>query len=428
MVPSRRMDMSLRFARRRLPAYLTSALLALLAPWAPALHAQAEKPYVILVSLDGFRYDYAERFQTKNILSVREGGASAESIIPSFPSLTFPNHISIATGLYPEHHGIVGNSFYDPARAGEFTLRTASANGSWIDPRATPLWVLAEQQHVVAACMFWPMSDSEIRGVRPTYWKQFDESFPDINRVQQVLDWLKLPPQQRPHFITLYFGGVDRAGHSFGPDAEETAEAAKVVDGIIGKLRQGLDALGLPVNLILVSDHGMQAVEGEVSLGINEPQARVAIDGPLALIYCRNAETIDKIYQQLKNNSKLEVYKRAETPAAWHYRENPRSGDLVVMAKGRAILVGDEPRRRNPPKGMHGYDPQQDKQMQGIFYAIGPNVKPMKIAALENVNVYPFIAKILGLKVTGKLDGAEAVLDPIYRQAAPRSRTAAAGN
>jgi alkaline phosphatase D len=276
--------------------------------------------------------------------------------------------------------------------------------------------------------MFWPMCDSEIRGVRPAYWKLFDERFPDQQRVQQVLDWLKLPSDRRPHFITLYFGGVDHAGHSFGPDAPETAQAAQAVDGMIGKLRQGLDALGLPVNLILVSDHGMQAVEGEVSLGINEPQARVAIDGPLALIYCRSAETIDEIYQRLKKSSKLEVYKRAETPAAWHYRENAGSGDLVVMAKGRAILVGDEPRRREPPKGMHGYDPQQDKQMQGIFYAIGPNVKPMKIASFENVNVYPFIAKILGLKVTEKLDGEETVLDPIYRQAAARSRTAAAGN
>ncbi|HTS51279.1 MAG TPA: ectonucleotide pyrophosphatase/phosphodiesterase [Bryobacteraceae bacterium] len=428
MLSSRRMDTFLRFARRRLPAYLAGALLAWLAPWAPALHAQAERPYVILVSIDGFRYDYAQRFQTKNILAVRDGGASAESIIPSFPSLTFPNHISIATGLYPEHHGIVGNSFYDPARDGEFTLRASSTEGPWMDPRATPLWVLAEQQHLIAACMFWPMCDSEIRGVRPAYWKLYDDRFPDEQRVQQVLDWLKLPPDRRPHFITLYFSGVDHAGHSFGPDAPETAQAAKWVDGMIGKLRQGLDTLGLPVNLVLVSDHGMQAVEGEVSLGINEPLARVAIDGPLALIYCRNAETIDKIYQQLKKNSKLEVYKRAETPAAWHYRENPRSGDLVAIAKGRAILVGDEPRRRDPPKGMHGYDPQQDKQMQGIFYAIGPNIKPMKIASFENVNVYPFIAKILGLKVTGKLDGSEAVLDPIYQQAAPRSHTAAVGN
>ena len=422
------MDTSVRFARRRLAAYLAGIWLALLAPWAPALQAQTEKPYVILVSLDGFRYDYAERYQTRNILAVRDSGASAESVIPSFPSLTFPNHIAIITGLYPEHHGIVANSFYDPARASEYTLRTASINGSWMDERATPLWVLAEQQRVTAACMFWPMSDSEIQGVRPTYWKLFDDRFPDASRVEQVLDWLKLPAEKRPHFITLYFSDTDHAGHTFGPEAAETGEAARVVDGMIGKLRQGLEALGLPINLILVSDHGMQAVEGAVSLGLDESQARVEIDGPLALIYGRDADTIEKTYQQLKGNPKLEVYKRGETPASWHYSENPRSGDLVAVAKGEAVIVGNEPRRRSVSKGAHGYDPKQYKQMQGIFYAIGPNIKPMKIGSFENVNVYPFIAKILGLKVAGKLDGSEAVLNPIYRQAAPRSRTVATGN
>lgn len=423
------MGTSARFARRWFLPSFASALLALLAPPAPSLGGQTGQPYVILVSLDGFRYDYAERYQTKNILAVRDGGAAAESIIPSFPSLTFPNHISIATGLYPEHHGIVGNSFYDPARAAEYTLRASSTEGAWLDPRATPLWVLAEQQHVIAACMFWPMCDSEIRGVRPAYWKLFDDRFPDEQRVQQVLDWLKLPSDRRPHFITLYFSDTDHAGHTFGPDAAETAQAAQTVDRMIGRLRQGLDALDLPVNLILVSDHGMQAVEGEVTLdGIDASKVRVVRDGPVALIYCRDKETIQQTYQHLKKNPRLEVYKRAETPASWHYRGNPRSGDLVAVAKGRAIFASAEPRRGNSPQGMHGYDPRKYKAMQGIFYAIGPNIKPMKIGSFENVNVYPFIAKILGLQVTGKLDGSEVVLDPVYRPGAQRPRAVAARN
>ena len=413
------MDISLPLARRRLPACVAGVLLALLTVFAQSLRAQAEKPYVILVSMDGFRYDDAERYQTKNILAVRDGGASAESIIPSFPSITFPNHISIVTGLYPEHHGIVGNAFYDPARAAAYSLRTTSTDGSWMDPRATPLWVLAEQQHVIAACMFWPMCDGEIGGVRPSYWKRYDDGFPDTNRVEQVLDWLKLPAQKRPHFITLYFADTDHAGHGFGPDAPQTAAAAENVDSMIGKLRKGLDALGLPVNLILVSDHGMQAVDGEVDLGIDTSGVRVEMDGPLALIYCPDANSIEKTYRQLKKNANLDVYKRSETPASWHFNENPRSGDLVAIVKGRAIFRSAEGRR--PPKGMHGYDPQKYKEMQGIFYAIGPNVKPMKIGSFENVDVYPFIAKILGLKTTGKLDASAAVLDPIYRPAGSRA-------
>jgi predicted AlkP superfamily pyrophosphatase or phosphodiesterase len=393
---------------------------ALLVPL--GLVAQAERPYVVLVSIDGFRYDFADRYQTKNILAVRDAGAAAE-MIPSFPSLTFPNHIAIATGLYPEHHGIVGNQFYDPAREAQYDLHQTSTDGSWIDSRATPIWVLAEQQHVIAACMFWPMCDGEVRGVRPTYWKLFDGGFQDEKRVQQVIDWLKLPAEKRPHFVTLYFSDVDHAGHTFGPEAPETAEAAKLVDSMIGKLRAGLDALNLPLNLILVSDHGMLDVDGQVSLGdLDRSKVRVVIDGPMALIYCRDAETIEKTYEKLKKNPGLEVYKRGETPAGWHYNENARSGDLMAIAKGRAILASVEPRRGNPPRGMHGYDPREFKTMDAIFYAVGPNVKPGRIPAFENVNVYPFVAKILGLQVAGKLDGSEAMLDPIYRAAGAKAQ------
>lgn len=405
---------------------LAFSLLVSLTLLAPALLAQAERPYVILVSMDGFRYDYAERFQTKNILAMRDQGAAAESIIPSFPSLTFPNHLAIVTGLYPEHHGIVSNIFYDPSRGSEYSLRAASTEGSWMGARATPLWMLAEQQHVIAASMFWPMSDAEIRGARPTYWKLFDDSFPNEKRVDQVLDWLKLPADKRPHFITLYYSDTDHAGHTFGPESQQTAEAAQRVDAMIGKLRQGLDALHLPVNLILVSDHGMQDVSEEVALGVDPSEARVIVDGPLALIYGRDPESIQRMYEQLKKNPKLEVHRRGETPAAWHYSENPRSGDLIAVAKGKAIFATIEPRRGTPPKGMHGYDPRL-KSMEGIFYAIGPNVRPMKIGSFENVNVYPFIAKILGLTVTGQLDGSEAVLERIYQPAARNSR-AGAGN
>jgi len=395
---------------------------ALLVPF--GLLAQAERPYVVLVSVDGFRYDFADRYNTKNILAVRDAGAAAE-MIPSFPSLTFPNHIAIATGLYPEHHGIVGNQFYDPARRAEYSLHTTSTDGSWIDARAIPLWVLAEQQHVIAACMFWPMCDGQIRGVRPSYWKLFDSGFPDEKRVQQVLDWLKLPAERRPHFVTLYFSDVDHAGHTFGPESLQTAEAAKLVDSMIGKLRAGLDALNLPVNLILVSDHGMLDVDGEVSLGdLDRSSVKVVIDGPVALLYCKDAETIEKTYEKLKKNPKLDVYKRGEVPPAWHYNENARSGDLVAIAKGQEIMAPLEPRRGNPPRGMHGYDPRLFKTMDAIFYAVGPNVKPGKIGAFENVNVYLFIAKILGLQVAGKLDGSGAVLDPIYRPSAVTAQPA----
>jgi len=410
-----------KLARRSFLPILAAALLSLLAH---NVRGQADaKPYVVLVSIDGFRYDYAERFKAKNILTVRESGTSAASMIPSFPSITFPNHISIVTGLYPEHHGIVGNSFFDPKRNAEYSMSKTGTDGSWYE-RATPLWVLAEQQHVIAACMFWPTCDGEIQGVRPTYWKKYDGGVTDEARVKQVIDWLKLPADQRPHFITLYFSDVDSAGHKFGPESLQTAEAVGLVDRMIGTLREGLDSVKLPVNLILVSDHGMQDVtDGEVSLAgeFDASKVRVVLDGPVALIYCQDAETVEKTYLKMKKNSKFDVYKRAETPASWHFNENPRSGDLVAIVKGAAVFTLTDPAigrssQRTPSKGEHGYDPQKFKTMHAIFYAIGPNIRPeTKISSFENVNVYPFIAKILSLRTPEKLDGSPKVLDPIYR-------------
>ncbi|HLW77628.1 MAG TPA: ectonucleotide pyrophosphatase/phosphodiesterase [Bryobacteraceae bacterium] len=322
--------------RRFLFPIVAAALLAL------AARAQTEKPYVVLVSIDGFRFDYPQRYKTKNLLAIGEAGVGAE-MIPSFPSVTFPNHISIATGMYPEHHGMVGNSFFDPAKNASYDMRNSAKLGSWYE-RGTPLWVLAERQHMLAACMFWPTCDGEIGGVRPTYWKLYDGSFADEKRVEQVIQWLKLPPEKRPHFITLYFSDVDSSGHRNGPESLETAQAAELVDSMIGKLRKGIDELHLRVDLIVVSDHGMQDVtEGEVDVGrYADASVRVVAGGPVAYFYCKDAEAIEKTYEKLSKNSKLEVYRRAETPASWHFNENPREGDLVAIVKGAAIFTTQE--------------------------------------------------------------------------------------
>jgi len=397
-------------------------LAALCCLWtAGALRAQApDRPYVVLVSIDGFRYDYAERFQTKNILAIRDSGAAA-TMIPSFPTVTFPNHVSIATGLYPQHHGIIGNSFYDPARHADYRMRDAGTDGSWYE-RGSPLWVLAEQQHMIAACMFWPTCDGEIAGTRPSYWKKYDGSFPNDERVQQVIDWLRLPAEKRPHFITLYFSDVDSAAHRFGAEAPETMDAAQRVDLLIGKLRQGLDALKLPVNLIIVSDHGMQDVnDGEVSVAgqFDSAKIRVELDGPVALIYSTDRDAIESAYAKLRTIAKLDVYKRAETPASWHFRDNARAGDLVAIVKGSAIFTLRDPSDADhhyASKGEHGYDPAKFKTMHAAFFAAGPNVKSgARLGAFENVNVYPFIAKILGLQPPPNLDGSASVLDSVYR-------------
>ena len=380
-----------------------------------ACSAFAQKPYLVLVSIDGFRYDYADKYHPANIDAIRTEGAQAKGLIPCFPSVTFANHLSIITGLYPEHHGIVMNDFYDAKRDATYSMNKTATDGTWYDGK--PFWVLAEEQKVKTASMFWPGSDAEIDGVRPTYWSPYDGKVTDEDRVNRVLGWLKLPEAERPHFITLYFSDVDTAGHNFGPESAELQAAVAKVDGLIGTLRKGLDATSLPVDLLLVSDHGMQAVNGTVNLNdyADLSKVRVINEGPFALIYSPDKKLLKTTYDALKGrNPDFDVYWRSEIPKDLHYRDNPRDGDILVLLNKPEALITTPQRRLNP--GRHGYDPARFETMRGIFYAIGPNIKPRtQIAPFLNVNIYPFMAEILGLKITSPIDGSVKVLHPIYR-------------
>jgi predicted AlkP superfamily pyrophosphatase or phosphodiesterase len=412
--------------RRFLP--ILAVLAALLTASVAAAQTDAARPYVVLVSLDGFRYDYAERYHADNLLAIGKAGAAAEGMIPSFPTVTFPNHISIVTGQYPEHHGVVGNSFWDPARQEMYSMSRSSSESAFYTYK--PLWVVAEEQHVKSASMFWPTADSEIGGVRPTYWKLYDGRFPNEQRVAQVIEWLKLPEAERPHFITLYFDDVDSAGHRTGPDSPETEAAVHRVDKLVGDLWAGIIALPLPIDLIVVSDHGMQTTVGSVNLSefADLSKVRVVTEGPVAFVYAPDPQTAEQVYAALKGKSpKFEVYRHKETPAAWHFSDNPRIGDLVICVNEATSLSAGPPRERpegrgaprpNSSRGAHGFDPAAFKTMQAIFYAVGPNVRPgTQLKPFENVNVFPFIVKILGLKSPPGIDGSEKVLDVAYRSA-----------
>jgi alkaline phosphatase D len=366
----------------------------------------------VLVSLDGFRYDYADRYAAPNLRAIGEAGAVAEGLIPCFPSITFPNHLSIVTGMYPENHGIVANSFHDPERKADYSMGQAGELGSWL--KAEPLWVIAEKQGVKSAAMFWPTSDAEIGGVRPSHWTPYDGKMPNQERIQRVLDWLRLPASERPHFITLYLSDVDSAGHGFGPEAAETRAAVERVDALMGELWRGIQALSLPVNLVVVSDHGMQATSGALYLRdyADFRGVRLIVNGPLGLIYASEPESAERIYRTLKGRStSFEVHRRQDTPSRWHFSKDARIGDVVVLAREPLGLL-------TAPPGQHGFDPTRFQTMHGIFYAAGPNVRPgAKVKAFESVHVFPFLAKILGLQVPAGLDGSAKVLDPAFRAA-----------
>jgi alkaline phosphatase D len=385
---------------------------------------QLAKHYVVLVSLDGFRYDYAKLYGAPHLDAMAKEGATApDGMLPAYPSVTFPNHYTLVTGLYPEHHGIVAMSFYDPARKERYAFNDAktATDGSWY--RGVPLWSLAEKQGMRAACFFWPGSEAEIAGARPSYYLKYDDTVPDEQRVDQVVDWLKLPAEKRPHFVTLYFGEVDHAGHQYGSDAPETRAAVRHVDSVIGALRAHLAKLHLPIDLVVVSDHGMAAEQGGwINLDQYADFSGVQTVG--ALMYPDSEEAAAKLYAKLRVQSdKFKVYRRSKMPAELDYTGEPRIGDPVVVPTGPySIRVHGpaDPASDHPPnKGVHGYDSHVVPEMRAIFYAEGPDIRRgTTLKPFENVNVYPFLAEILGLDAP-TADGDASVLEPALAAAHP---------
>ncbi len=386
----------------------------------PNSAAALKAHYVVLVSLDGFRWDYARRDNAKNLLALGHDGAWApEGMIPSYPSLTFPNHYTIVTGLYPEHSGLVANSFEDPVTHAKYAMSDSKAvtDGSWYN--GTPLWSLAEGQGMRTACLFWPGSEAKIAGYRPSYYLRFDDKADDEARIEQVIEWLNLPAADRPHFITLYYSHPDHEGHLFGPDAPETVAAVHHVDELVGKLRRELDATALPIDLIVLSDHGMVKVEPDwVTIG-----QFVNLDGVETAggqLYPSDEAQRQRIYNALNHASeKFKAYRLKNVPKELHYDENPREGDPVIVPTGPyAIRMhGPAPGKEDkaPIAGMHGFDPHSMPEMKASFFAAGPDILAGKeLKPFENVNVYPFIAHLLGLTAP-RTDGSLSILSGILK-------------
>ena len=378
--------------------------------------AAAQKAhYVVLVSLDGFRWDYARRDGAVNLLALGKKGVWApEGMMPSYPSLTFPNHFTMVTGLYPEHHGLVANSFYDETKHAHYAIGDAKAvqDGSWYS--GVPLWSLAESQGMRAACLFWPGSEAEIAGHRPTWYAVFDGKTQATDEVQKAriddaVALLKMPEAERPHFITIYYSEPDHEGHQFGPDARETKAAVLKMDAMIGKLKKALDATKLPIDLVVVSDHGMARVQGGwINLDEFADLSDFETVGPL--LYGKTEEDRVRAYNKLKQaSSQFVAYRRKDVPAGLDYNQNPREGDPVVIATGPYAIRAHKPpadRPDNPPEpGMHGFDPHRIPEMKASFFAAGPDIVGGKtVAPFENVNLYPWMAHMLGLHVP-KNDG-----------------------
>jgi predicted AlkP superfamily pyrophosphatase or phosphodiesterase len=382
---------------------------------------QQEKPYVILIAIDGFRWDLADKFNAKNLITLRESGVQAAYLQSSFPSLTFPNHYTIATGLYPAHHGIVDNNFYDKKRGLIFRKsdKKMALDSSWYAGK--PLWTLAEQQNMLSAVFYWPGSEVAIDGIKPTYYYDYNEIIPTDRRLAAIKNWLQLPAEKRPHFIALYFHQVDKAGHDFTLDSEEAKAAVLLVDEAVGKLVQIAKDTNLPVNFVVVSDHGMTTVDVKNYLplpsAVKLTEFIVPPGNALLQLYAKNKTFIQPAYQELKKDTtNYQVYLSKNLPKAWKYNLKEdfhnRIGDIILIPKLPKVFSTNG---LKPNAGQHGFDPAI-ADMHAIFYASGPQLNSgQKINAFENVHIYPLIAKILGLTVPQKIDGDLKVLQSILK-------------
>ncbi|MFC5875660.1 Predicted pyrophosphatase or phosphodiesterase, AlkP superfamily [Chryseobacterium arachidis] len=384
------------------------------------------KPYVIMISTDGFRYDYAKKYNAENLLKLSNGGVQAKAMIPSYPSITFPNHWTLMTGLYPSHHGLIDNFFYDYKRKQSYAMsnKQNAEDGSWYG--GTPLWALAEKQGMVSASLMWVGSASEAGGKRPTYYYPYHEKFTPSEKVEKVVNWLKLPVDKRPHFISLYFPEVDGSGHHFGPDTQETETAVHLVDNAIGELVQKVNALGLKnVNFVFVSDHGMIKVDGGNPLEIpamlfNKDKFDYYNSQTLLRIYVKNPAEVKSTYKELKANKTedYEVYLDKKLPKYLHFATKDdkynRIGQILLIPKAPKIFLE---KGKKTSVGKHGYNPKEVPEMKATFFAWGPEFKNnLEIDEFQNINVYPLIAEILGLKIDQPIDGKLKVLKEILKK------------
>lgn len=390
-----------------------------------------DKPIVVLVSFDGFRHDYVEKFDAPNFKTFIDEGVAAQGLIPSFPSKTFPNHYSIVTGLYPSHHGLVDNSFYDRDLGLTYTIGNRKVVEDARFYGGTPLWQLVQEHGMKSASYFWVGSEAPVKGRFPDYYHIYDGAIANETRIEAAMEWLKLPAEQRPQFITLYFSLVDSEGHRAGPNAESTKRSVLEADRLLGLLMKGIEDLPLDINVLLVSDHGMHEIPPspdnyisieQLQTGLNRSDYKFVSNGAHAHFYVNEQKNIKKIYRELKKREEgYQTFLRKDFPKKWHYQGNAsRIGDIIVTMNTEHYLSSSSRIEgiveTRSIKGEHGFDPYEMQDMQGIFYANGPQLKEgLRLSTFENVHIYPLIAKLLGITELPEIDGKLEVLQEVIK-------------
>ena len=385
----------------------------------PATGLQQEQ-YVVLISLDGFRHDYIELHNAKHLRAIAEQGVRASSMTPVYPSNTFPNHISLITGLLPKHHGIVNNRFFDKSRPtkegyAQYKLGYGGMDSTWIT--ATPLWNLVEYHGMKAATFFWPESDSRISGTLPSYFYHYSKYSDYQQRVDQIITWLKLPEVSRPRFIAGYFSLTDSVGHDEGPFSDKTSDAVAKVDALIGQLYERINALDLPVNLVVVSDHGMTPVDENMLIEVESlsiPENFIfENEGAQVHLYAREGVCDEHVANEIERLNRIAsnryIVLNDKQRAKRHMELGNRAGDIILEIAPPARFI--DANSMHISKGGHGYV-NTLPDMGATFVAVGPAFKPnTTFPVFSNLEDYPALAKILGIAPITPIDGKLKVLE-----------------
>jgi len=386
----------------------------------PNSSSTTNQPYVILISLDGFRYDYIDRAKTPHIDELIRNGVQAEGLIPTFPSKTFPNHYSIVTGMHAGTHGLVDNSFKDQRYIQEtYSPRNTKAvqDKKWYEGEA--IWTTAKKNGLKTGSVFWV--GSEAVGKTPDYYLPFDDKLDNKRRIDILLEWLQKDEKERPQLLTLYYSDIDHAGHTYGPNSSEVISTVEDIDRIIGYLNAKLKTLPFyeNIHLVLVSDHGMSQLSNERRISfsklkekVNEAELTAYSTGTMLKIFSDDDSKLEKAYNSLASvATDFKLFTREELKTQLHYGHPYRCPDLVAVPNDGYLITDNA-----VSGGTHGFLPT-DKSMQGIFIASGKQfIQGKKIDAFENVHIYPILTKLLNLTYTHKIDGTHSISDKIFKK------------
>ncbi|MBL7012900.1 MAG: alkaline phosphatase family protein [Candidatus Marinimicrobia bacterium] len=371
-------------------------------------------PYVLMISFDGFRADYIDWYDTPNFDRLSSHGVKADGMKPVFVSKTFPNHYSLATGMYIENHGLVGNHFYDSVLDEQYTLSDRSKVEDSRFYGGEPIWVTAEKQGVKTASYYWVGSEAPIGGIYSSIWKKYDHHFPFHSRIDSVASWFSLPEESRPHLVMLYFHEPDNTGHRFGPKSPKTAAMVDSMDILMGRIIDAMSQLDIypNLNIIAVADHGMTPISPDRTINlekyVNMKDITMEGDGPFSLLYGKNKFRMRRLVKKLKKIPHLSAYLKKDIPDRYHFKNHYRIKDVLLVADEGWSILGMSGRSADPNShsgGTHGYD-NELRSMQALFVADGPAFKDgYNSPGFENIHVNPLVAHILGITPYSDIDG-----------------------